>query len=225
MKRNSEAGKSSYSEVTAMVIGVQPVGEYDRRVVLLTRERGKIACFARGARRPNSQLIASTDLFAFGTFRFYAGRDSYVIVETDIQNYFSWFRNNVEASMLGQYFCEVLDYCTRENNEEGSLLLLLYESLRSMERGKIPLHLIRAIFELRTVMIEGELREPDPERYSPAVMAALHHIENSDIGKLYTFLLDETAEQQLAGLAADEMNFAFEHHQFRSLGIIRTMGL
>ena len=220
-----EAGRRPYTETTAMVIGVQPIGEYDRRVVLLTREFGKISAFAKGARRPNSQLVAATDLFVFGCFRLYEGRDSYTLVEASVQNYFPWFRTHVEASLMGQYFCEVLEYCTRENNDEAQLLLLLYQSLRALESERFPASFVRSVFELKTVMLEGEMREPNPQKYLPAVMEALRHIRDSSIASLYTFTVSDAAGRELSELAARCMEFAFEHHTFRSLEILSVMGM
>ncbi len=64
-----------------------PVGEYDRRVVILTKEQGKISAFARGARRPNSPLVVAVNL-SFGEFTVYAGRSSYTVQSAKISTIF-----------------------------------------------------------------------------------------------------------------------------------------
>jgi len=58
-------------ELTGMVINVMPVGEYDKRLTVFTKERGKISAFARGAKRQGSLLMACSRIFAFGKFVFY----------------------------------------------------------------------------------------------------------------------------------------------------------
>ena len=87
--------------VTGIILRAEPVGEYDRRVVILTRERGKIAAFARGARKQGSRLLASTNPFCFGQFRVYEGRRSYSISEAVISNYFEQLRRDYEAACYG----------------------------------------------------------------------------------------------------------------------------
>ena len=142
--------------VMGMVLSAMPIGEYDKRLVILTKEHGKIAAFARGARRPNSPLLACTHPFSFGNFTIYRGRDSYSVASGEISNYFSELREDLEGAYYGFYFCEFADYLTRENMEAVGTLKLLYQTLRCLTKKTIPYPLIRVIFELKIMTLNGE---------------------------------------------------------------------
>ena len=104
---------SSNYEVTGMVLSSVPAGEYDRRVEILTRERGRISGFATGARRPGSPVMAAAQPFVFGTFVISEGRTANKIREARVDNFFAGLRKDVSGSLYGTYFMEVLQYVTR----------------------------------------------------------------------------------------------------------------
>lgn len=141
--------------ITGMVLAAMPVGDYDKRLVILTKEHGKITAFARGARKPNSALLACSQPFCFGEFTAYANRTSYNIVNATISNYFTEARNDLETITYGCYFCELVEHVTRENNDEIQVLKLLYQTMRALTKQSIPNMLIRYIFELKIMSING----------------------------------------------------------------------
>ena len=145
--------------LTGIVLSSAPSGEYDKRVIILTKERGKITAFARGARRPNSALLASTGSFAFGTFLLYEGRDAYSLVQANISNYFSELMGDFGGAYYGMYFCELADYYTRENNDEIQIMKLLYQSLRALTKKSLDRELVRYIYELKIFHFAGEYPE------------------------------------------------------------------
>ena len=64
-------------KVTGMVLQAGNIGEYDKRIVLLTKERGRISAFARGAKKATSQYAAACQPFTFGEFSLYEGKNSF----------------------------------------------------------------------------------------------------------------------------------------------------
>lgn len=142
--------------VTGMVLSATPIGEYDKRVVILTKEKGKISAFAKGARRQNSPLMGVTNPFAFGEFELYEGRTSYNVMQANISNYFMELSSDFEGAYYGFYFMEMADYFTKEYNDEREMLKLLYQSMRALASGKINRELVRYIYELKTLVINGE---------------------------------------------------------------------
>ena len=117
-----------YVFLTGIILKQSPAGENNRRVVLLTKERGKIVAFARGARKQGSKLGAATNTLAFGTFKLYPGREAYTLADAEIKNYFEELMSDYMGAYYAMYFAEIADYYGRENNDEKEPLGLLYHA-------------------------------------------------------------------------------------------------
>lgn len=181
------AAMQDFVILTGIVIKSEPIGEYDRRVVLLTRERGKLAAFVRGARRAGNRLMAATNPFSFGKFRVFAGRNSYNMAEAEISNYFEDLRTDFTGAYYGMYFLEICDYYTRENNDETGMLTLLYQSLRAISSDRFDNRLVRCAFELKAIMLNGEFPGVSGSILSDSAMHTITYIKSVQTEKLFSF--------------------------------------
>jgi DNA repair protein RecO (recombination protein O) len=143
-------------ELTGMVLSSMPVGDYDKRLVILTKERGKITAFARGARKPNSPYLGISEPFNFGCFTVLEGYDAYRLVGASVREYFLEVKNDIAGVCYGTYFCDVLEYLCMEGMGDMHILNLLYVTLKALTKPGLEKPLVRRIFELKLLALEGE---------------------------------------------------------------------
>jgi len=196
---------------TAMVLSVMPIGEYDRRIELLSSDLGRISAFAKGARRPGSALISVTRVFAFGTFTLYQGKTAYSLQSARISRYFDELTANMDDVYYGFYFLELAQYFTRENLKAEDELKLLYYSLRALCKDVPDNRLVKSIYELKMLVLEGLCPPLDrlaampgkysnPDTISPGCLRALDHVIRMPVENLYRFILTPEAEDEFSGI-------------------------
>ena len=209
-----------------MVISSMPIGEYDRRLEILTDSMGRISAFARGARKPSSPLVSISRVFAFGEFELYEGRSSYSVNSAKISNYFEELTKDVEKTYYGFYFLELASYFTREGLDATETLKLIYQSLRALNVESLSLPLVRAIYEIKTLEINGLCPEIEliRERYElgQSALYAIDFVKRTPIEKLYTFKLTPEVEQDFAKVAQLLLG-RFTDKKFHSLEMLESI--
>ncbi|MCC8025332.1 MAG: DNA repair protein RecO [Clostridium sp.] len=208
--------------LTGMVLISAPSGDFDRRLVLLTKERGRITAFSHGARKPGNSLMAASRPFSFGNFTLYEGKTAYNLQSAQIINYFDELSGDMELTCYGSYFLETADYFAQENVDETELLKLVYQSLRALLNGAIPNKLVRRIFELKTMVINGEYTELPPMAVSDSCQYGWEYVVCSPVESLYKFILKEEVLKEFER-AVEHSRRRYIHHEFKSLEILETI--
>ena len=206
--------------VTGMVLVATPVGDYDKRLVILTKERGRITAFVRGARRPNSVMLAASNPFCFGEFELYEGKDAYTVSRATIKEYFRELIVQPQTAAYGFYFLEIANYYTRENVDEAQMLKLLYLSLKALLSDKFDNVLVRRIYEMKAMVINGEYPVMTGEEAClEATIYTLQYITITPVEKLFSFSVKEEVLNE-TGQIIDAFMKKFIDKEFSSLQLL-----
>ena len=144
-----------------LIIREHHVGESDRLVTVLTRDRGLVRAFASGARTMKGKKQAATQLLSYGNFYFTKGKDAYRITEAECIDVFFHLRSDLTKVSLAQYFCELCGAVVPESDDAGAYLRVMLNCLKFLETEKYPPAQLKAVAELALLTLAGYMPDVD----------------------------------------------------------------
>lgn len=139
----------------AIVLRERAIDEFDCVLTLLTRERGIITAYARGAKKPRGTLRVPAELLSYSCFVLFSNRERYSVDKADLDTVFMGVRGDVEKLSLASYFCELTSQLApREEPADGYLRLLL-NTLYLLDTGKRSCNFLKPVYELRLLTMAG----------------------------------------------------------------------
>lgn len=146
----------------AIVLRAQDYNENDRLLVLLTEDMGLVYAYAFSARKMKNSLSTAASMLCYGEFVLFRNRDRYTVDSAEPERLFFGIRENLESLSAASWFCELAINTVNREEASPDILKLLLNTLCFLEKGKYPVLMLKAIFELRTVSLVG---------YAPNIIA------------------------------------------------------
>jgi DNA repair protein RecO (recombination protein O) len=139
-----------------IVLQAWDLGEYDRLVTLYTREHGRLAVVARGARRLRSRFAGALELFTWGDAVGFEreGRPLVQLDHFDIRQPFRRLREDLESLGQGARMIEAVSRLTAERDAQPLCFALLLRGLRALDAGAAPAR-VQLAFALRLLDLLG----------------------------------------------------------------------
>lgn len=138
-----------------IVLHEMPIGDYDKRLIILTKEQGKVTAFVKGARRSNNRMLASTQIFAYGEYVLYRGKSSFNVQQGELIEHFHRLRLDIEDLTYAMFLLEFVDFVASEEMENQSLMKLLLYALNTIDKERMNTRLTVQTFLLKAMSIIG----------------------------------------------------------------------
>lgn len=143
------------TKINGIILAENNMGDYDKMLTMLTPNFGKISCSAKGARKPNSSLLAGTQIFCFGEYLMYKGTNTYHINSCETIEMFYKLRTDLDKLKYAVHINKIIIDITEENENCYNILQLLLNTLYTIAETEKNLDLTLSIFKMRLLCILG----------------------------------------------------------------------
>ncbi|MBS4209078.1 DNA repair protein RecO [Bacillus sp. FJAT-50079] len=137
-----------------IVIRTTDYGESNKIVVIYSREAGKIAGMARGAKKPSSRLASVSQPFTYGYYLIQSGRGLGTLQQAEMVASLRSIREDIFKTAYAAYIVDLLDKGTNEKESNPFLFELLSQTLHYINEGYDP-DIVTHIFEMKMLSVFG----------------------------------------------------------------------
>lgn len=143
------------SKINGIVIKETDVGETGKRILIITKEHGKMLLFARGTKNAKGKTMAGTQLFSYSEFTLYEGKGFYSVTQADVIESFYGISSDINSLAYGAYILELTEWASFEELENKGLFELLIRTLFVLSKGTLSQRLITSVFIIRLIKESG----------------------------------------------------------------------
>ena len=181
---------------SGIILRTRPLTETSLIVQWITRDQGRIATVAKGARRPKSPFVGKLDLFYEADLSFVRSRRSelHALREVSLRSTNAALRQDLNRLNAAAYCTVLLELGTERETPLPEFYLLLTEALDFLSRHPPNLGFLFAL-EARFLNLSGT--SPGPEEFSPAAAEVLMTLQEQPFDRV---TLPTALARQLSGI-------------------------
>ena len=121
-----------------IVLKARAYAESNKIVTLMTREAGKVACMARGAKKPTSRLAGVTQPFMHGSYLVQRTTGMGTLQQGEHFNSMRHIQTDIVATAYASYIVELVDKLIEESGPEPFAYDVLHQALYAIDEGYDP---------------------------------------------------------------------------------------
>jgi DNA repair protein RecO (recombination protein O) len=142
--------------MTAIVLKVSDLGESDKIVTFYSKQAGKMAGIAKGAKRSKKRFSNKLEIFScLEVIYDDRGRSGLVrIAEAELLTPFMGLREDYDRYVSGALACELIYYWSRDYDADKNIFNLLLWALQSIDRGRSP-NMVQIFFQVKLYTLLG----------------------------------------------------------------------
>jgi DNA repair protein RecO (recombination protein O) len=143
-------------KMKAVVLKVSDLGESDKIVTLYSRQTGKVAGIAKGAKKSKKRFSNKLEAFSLLEILYNdRGRSGLVrIVEADLLNPFISLREKYDRYVGAALACELIYYWSKDYDADSDIFNLLIWALQSIDSGKSS-RVVQIFFQIKLYTLLG----------------------------------------------------------------------